>query len=132
MEKTQEEIKFTNLYYESMGGFWKHYAPDTLGNILHWLQTFGTLNIAENVQVGNGQITWYGRPMLKWKDNPECPDVPLFYDLEYPEFEFIMINQKVYLDGLEKFPKLVEEINAKYDEAREWFKRAKTSLDNQD
>jgi len=115
MKKTQEEIRFENLYYESMGGFWRHYAPGTMGNILHWLHTFGTLNIAEGVQLGDGQITWFGRPMLKYKDNPECPDVPFFYDLEYPEFEFIMHNQKIYLDGVKKFPKLVEEINKKYE-----------------
>jgi hypothetical protein len=120
-EKSQEEICFENLYYESMGGFWRHYKPGSMGNILHWLQTFGTLNIAEGVQLGDGQITWFGRLMLKYRDNPECPDVPYFYDLEYPEFKFILHNQKVYLDGLKKFPKLVEEINGRYEETRKAF-----------
>ena len=121
MEKTQEEIRFTNLYYESMGGFWSHYAPHTMGNILHWIHTYGTLHIAEMVQLGGGQISYHGKPLMKHKDNPECPDVPYFYDLEQSEYEFIIKNQKIYLDGLKKFPKLVEEINARYDEAREWF-----------
>lgn len=123
MEKSQEEIRFTNLYYESKGGFWAHYAPGTMGNILHWIHTYGTLNLAEGVQLGNGQITWFGRPMMKYKDNPECPDVPYFYDLQYPEFQFILVNQEIYLDGLKKFPNLVEEIDHKYDEVRELFKK---------
>lgn len=118
-EKTQEEIRFTNLYYESKGGFWAHYKPHTMGNILHWLYVYGTLNIAEGVQVGNGQITWFGRPMLKYRDNPEYPDVPYFYDLEYPEFKFILINQETYLEGLKNFPNLVAEIDKKYAETKE-------------
>jgi hypothetical protein len=122
-EKTQEEIRFTNLYYESKSGFWGHYAPGTMGNILHWIHTYGTLNIAEGVQLGDGQITWFGRPMMKYKDNPECPDVPYFYDLEYPEFQFILINQKIYLDGLKKFPNLVKEIDQKYEDVRELFRK---------
>ena len=116
---TQEVIRFSNLYHESKGGFWRHYKPGTMGNILHWLQTFGTLNIAEGVQLGDGQISWFGRPMLKYRDNPDCPDVPYFYDLQYPEFQFILVNQEIYLGGLKKFPKLVEEIDRKYKEAKE-------------
>jgi hypothetical protein len=118
-EKTQEEIRFSNLYRDSKGSFWSHYEPGTMGNILHWLQTFGTLNIAEGVQLGNGQITWFGRPMLKYKDNPECPDVPYFYDLEYPEFQFILINQRRYLEGLKKFSNLVAEIDKKDEEIKQ-------------
>jgi len=120
-EMTQEEIRFSNLYHESKGGFWSRYEAGTMGNILHWLQTFGTLNIAEGVQVGNGQITWFGRPMLKYKDNPECSDVPYFYDLEYPEFKFILVNQEIYLEGIKKFPNLVEEIDNKYEQAKKEF-----------
>ncbi|MDX1286206.1 MAG: hypothetical protein R3182_14400 [Draconibacterium sp.] len=122
MEKSQEEIRFTNLYYESKGGFWRHYEPGTMGNILHWIHTYGTLNLAEGVQLGNGQITWFGRDMMKYKENPECPDVPYFYDLKYPEFQFLIENQKVYLEGLKKFPKLVEEIDAKYNEFKKILK----------
>ena len=121
MEKSQEEIRFTNLYYDSKGGFWRHYKPGSMGNILHWIYVYGTLNLAEGVQVGEGQITWFGRPLMKHKDNPECPDVPYFYDLEYPEFGFILKNQEAYLDGLKKFPKLVEEIDKKYADAKELF-----------
>ena len=118
MEKSQEQIRFENLYLDSKGGFWAHYAPGTMGNILHWLQTFGTLNIAEGVQVGGGNITWFERPMLKYKDNPECPDIPYFYDLEYPEFEFILYNQESYLNGLKKFPEFVKETDERYEETR--------------
>lgn len=121
MEKTQEEIRFTNLYYDSMGGFWAHYAPHTMGNIIHWIQTYGTLNIAEGVQLGNGQVTWFGRNLMKYKYMPDHPDVPYFYDLEYPEFGFILKNQEIYLDGIKKFPNLVEEINNKYEETRKAF-----------
>lgn len=120
-EKSQEEIRFTNLYYESKSSFWSRYEPGTMGNILHWLYVYGTLNIAEGVQLGEGKITWFGRPMLKYCDNPECPDVPYFYDLEYPEFKFILINQETYLEGLKKFPNLVAEIDNKYVETRKAF-----------
>jgi hypothetical protein len=111
MEKSQEQIGFENLYLNSKGGFWAHYEPGTMGNILHWLHVYGTLNIAESVQLGDGKITWYGRPMLKYRDNPECPDVPYFYDLDdnyKGKFDFILINQERYLNGLKKFPKFVE------------------------
>ena len=121
MEKTQEEIRFTNLYYESKGGFWRHYEPGTLGNILHWLQTYGTLNLAEGVQLGNGQITWFGRDLMKYKENPECPDVPYFYDLNpyyKGNFDFVLHNQEIYLNGLKKFPNLVKEIDEKYESTR--------------
>lgn len=130
MEKSQEQIRFENLYLDSKGGFWKHYAPHTLGSVIHWLHVFGTLNIAENVQLGDGKITWYGRPMLKYKYTEENPNVPFFYDLEYDEFKFIMINQDVYLDGIKKFPNLVAEIDEKYDEYRELFNRPKASNNN--
>jgi hypothetical protein len=130
MEKTQEQIRFENMYYKSMGGFWRHYAPTTMGNVIHWLHTYGTLHFAETVQIGEGQITLYSKPILKWKDNPACPDVPYFYDLEDPKYDFILQNQEIYLDGLKKFPTLVADIDKKYAEAREWLNGAKASNNN--
>lgn len=130
MEKSQEQIKFENLYLDSMGGFWKHYSPHTMGSIIHWIHTFSTLNIAENIQLGDGRITYGGKPMLKYKYTKENPDIPFFYDLEQDEYNFILTNQKIYLDGLKKFPKFVVEINEKYDEYRELFNGPKASNNN--
>ena len=121
MEKPQDQIRFENIYLDSKGGFWSHYEPGTMGNILHWLHVFGTLNIAEGVQIGNGQVTWFGRPMCKYKDNPECPDVPYFYDLQYPEFVFILINQEIYLNGLKKYPEYVEDADRRYQQMSDYI-----------
>ena len=118
MEKSQDQIKLENLHTKHLGGWWGTYPPKSLGNIIHWLYTYGTLDIAERVTVGDGEIHWFGRLMLKFKFMDENPEIPFFYDLEYPEYDFILINQEKYLDGLKKFPKFVEEYNNKYNEMK--------------
>ena len=130
MEKSQEQIRFENVYLDSMGGFWKHYAPQTAGNVIHWIHTYGNLSIAENIRLGDGKISFGGEPLLKYKYTEENPDIPYFYDLEQEKYDFIVKNQKIYLDGIKKFTTFVEETNKRYDDFRDFFNRPKAGNNN--
>ena len=126
MEKNnQNKIQFENLHTKHLGGWWGSSPTKSLGNIIHWLYTYGTLNIAENVTVGDGEVHWFGQLMVKFKFTEENPEIPYFYDLEYPEYSFILINQEKYLQGLNDFPKLVEEHYNRRKEIREALKNGR-------
>ena len=120
-KKNQNKIQFENLHTKHLGGWWGNSPIKSLGNIIHWLYTYGTLDIAEQVTVGDGEVHWFGRLMVKFKYTEENPEIPFFYDLEYPEYEFIMINQEKYLQGLKDFSEFAEKYNERYNETRKAF-----------
>lgn len=115
--KLQDQIIFENLYYRHKGGWWRNKPFGSLGNIIHWLYVYGTLQIAETCQVGDGYIKSYNLN-LNFKFTDENPHIPYFYNLDNENFNFILENQKYYLDGLKKFPTFVVEVDEKYNEMR--------------
>lgn len=118
-EKSQDQIHFENLYVKHKGGWWTNHPSQSVGNIIHWLYVYGTLDIAERVTVGNGFVNLYDKPLCQFKFTEENPNLPYFFDFIDPEkYDFIINSQNHYLNGLKKFPKFVEEIDQKYKEIK--------------
>ena len=116
-EKPQEQIIFENLYLKHKGGWWRNHPFESLGNIIHWLYVYGTLQIAENCTVGDGYVNYHNFN-IKFKFTDEHPHIPYFYSLDNDKYDFILENQMYYLDGLKKFPTFVKEIDEKYNEIK--------------
>lgn len=114
--KSQEQIRFENLYTSHYGGWWKNYSPKSIGNIIHWIYVFGTLTMAETVTIGDNKIYWHGNLLMKFK---YLDDMPYFYELQDEKYQFIIDNQEIYLKGLKKFSKFVKEIDEKYSEIKQ-------------
>jgi len=114
MEKPQEQIHFENLYLRHKSGWWRDKPFESLGNIIHWLYVYGTMQIAENCIVGDGYVKYHDFYM-KFKFTDENPHMPYFYDLNDEKYDFILKSQEYYLNGLKKFPIFVVEIDEKYN-----------------
>lgn len=121
MNKSQKQISFENLYLRHKSGWWRNHPFESLGNIIHWLYVYGTLQIAENCTVGNRYVNYHNFTM-KFKFADENPHIPYFYDLDNNKYDFILKSQEDYLDGLKNFPTFVKEIDEKYNEMRKIIK----------
>jgi hypothetical protein len=119
--KPQDQIIFENLYLRHKGGWWRNKPFNSLGNVIHWLYVYGTLQIAEICTVGDGYVKYHDF-MMKFKFTDENPHIPYFYDLDNENFNFILENQMYYLDGLKKFPTFVIETNKRYENVKKMFK----------
>lgn len=113
-EKPQEQIIFENLYYKHKGGWWRTYKAPSLGNVIHWLYVYGTLNIAEQVTVGDGIINLHGKHFCDYSYVEDNPNMPIFFNLQDEKYDFVLENQKYFLVGLNKFNKFVETIDERY------------------
>ena len=113
-DKSQEQIIFENLYRTHKGGWWRNHPFRSVGNVIHWLYVYGTLQIAELCTVGDGYVEYHDMRM-KFKFTDENPHIPHFYGLDNEKYSFILKNQEYYLNGLKKFPEFVAETNKKYD-----------------
>jgi hypothetical protein len=43
--------------------WYAHYTGDSLGRVLHFLNVYGGLRLAENAIIGNGTVTLYNKPV---------------------------------------------------------------------
>jgi hypothetical protein len=112
MEKSQDQISFENLHSRHLTGFWKEYELPSLGNVIHWIYVYCNLDIAEMVTVGDGVIMLYGESFLEYEHRD---GIPYFFNLVNPKYDFILANQKYYLDGLIKYPEYVEKMKKMYE-----------------
>jgi len=122
MEKSQDEIKFENLYSNSLGGFWSHYQYESMGNVIHWLYTYTNLDIAEQATIGGGEVHYRGELLARFTFNPKL-EMPIFYEINDKLYPYFSENQERYITGLTRFPAFVE----KMTQLKEQFKEHLTN-----
>ncbi len=104
MEKTQHQIIFENTYLKHLTGWWKRYPYPALGSIIHWIYVYGTLNMAERIQVGDDEVKYNGKVLatIVYDDNLK---MPIFSFNE--EYEFMQKTQTIYIEGLTQYPEYI-------------------------
>ena len=123
-EKSQDQIKFENLYSNSLGGFWKHYQYESAGNVIHWLYVYTNLDIAEQATIGSGEVHYRGELLARFTFNPKL-EIPLFYEINDKPYPYFSDNQERYITGLTRFPEYVEEITQRYNDFKEFLSDGK-------
>jgi hypothetical protein len=59
----QYKIGFKNMYLNRLCGHCANYPTGSLGDIINWIYVFtGSAGYYDVVQIGNGEITLYGKP----------------------------------------------------------------------
>lgn len=115
-EKSQHQIRFENLFIRSLGGWWSGYAPESVGNIIHWVYVFSErLDTAENITVGNNEVRLHGKRMAKIEMD-EALQMPIFTDIDY--YEHFEQNQKIFHEGLKIYKDFVREWGKRYQGIR--------------
>jgi hypothetical protein len=98
----QREIKYRNMFSDSIGGWWGSHHPGTLGHVLHWLYVYsGILHLVETVTVGAGKVIYNDKEFIDYHVNA---DGFLIIDKIYDEkYQFIKENQEVFIQGIQEF-----------------------------
>jgi hypothetical protein len=112
MEKTQEEIIYENILMDSKGGFWSRYPYGSGGNVIHWIYTYCNLQLAENITLNDGYISYKGEKIadVEWNDDYQ---IPIFHWTEYFKEEYLY-----YVKGQEIFLKKYLNSKNKKDESK--------------
>ena len=106
MEKSQDQIKFENLFSKSLTTWWSNYKLGSLGNIIHWIYVYTSLNIAEIITVGNGEVHYREKLLARFTLNDKL-DMPIFFDIDDDPYPYFSENQQRYITGLTRFPEFV-------------------------
>lgn len=109
----QFKIRFTNILTNHLAGWWRNYEPGTCGNVIHWIYTYSMLSVAENVQVGNGTVTLHGEDFATYTFDDKL-NIPVFDFCNKDKHDWIIDNQRIYLEGLER-EDLTKDIIEKYE-----------------
>ncbi len=112
MEKSQHQIRFESLYYNSMGRWWGSCKFKTQGNIIHWVYVFSeNLDTAEQVCIGNDVVTLHGKHFANVELNDKL-QMPIFTNIDWHEhFE---TNQTIYHEGLKQYKDFTRQVNKQY------------------
>jgi len=113
MEKSQDQIKFENLYTSSLGGYCRSYKYKSLGNAIHWIYIYTNLNISEQITVGNDEVHLYGKLLARITWNDEL-QMPIFSNIDDGPYPYFSENQMRYLRGLKEYPEFIKEMTERY------------------
>lgn len=106
----QFRIHFENLLTKKLSGYARSYKFNSVGNIIHWLYVYGTLEVAESVQIGAKSIVYHGTTIATYENDEEL-QMPIFTFID--KFNWLAQNQEVFLYGL-KHPSLITDILEKF------------------
>jgi hypothetical protein len=100
----------------SIGGWWSYYKGRSCGRIIHAIDMYCGLRIAEEIQIGNGTITLYGKPFATytWEDE-DIPNIifTLDQDKSFIKNQFLL---KPFIDNYNfanEIPFIVQELRHK-------------------
>jgi hypothetical protein len=115
-KKSQHQIRFENLFLRSLSGWWSSYAPQTVGNIIHWVYVFSeSLDAAEQITVGSNEVHLYGKLMARIEID-EALQMPIFVDIDY--YNHFEQNQKIFHEGLRMYKDFIREWSERYKKIR--------------
>jgi hypothetical protein len=117
-EKSQHQIRFENLFFQSLSGWWTSYPVGSCGNVIHWVYVFSErLDVAEQCQVGNNEVT-YGGVVIAKIETDEALQMTYFTDCEEFQSGHFADNQRIFHEGLRKYKPFVREWTKRYREIR--------------
>lgn len=108
MEKSQEQIRFENMYVDSIGGWWSEYPLGSAGNIIHWIYVYTMLRIADSVTVGENEVQLYEKPLARFVIDEER-QMPIFIILNNDIDPNFYENQEIFLQGLKDYPEFIKQ-----------------------
>lgn len=122
MEKSQDRIKFENLYNNSLSTWWSKYPFESFGSVIHWIYVYTNLNIAEQVTVGNNEVNYNGKLVARYTFNDKL-QIPLFYHINDEIYPYFSENQEIYITGLTRFKDYVDETDKRYKDFKNLLRK---------
>ena len=122
MEKSQDRIRFERLYLDSIGGFWYKYNVGSSGSVIHWLNVYTMMSIADSSIIGGGEVIFRNKKLANFLFDYEL-NIVIFHNIDdsiYPEFTR---NQECYLRGLIEYKDFIEYANNLRDGIKSIFNR---------